>query len=889
MLKKFFLNLLSLIIILTAIYPSLTTQAAPMAKETIAPPSPITLINQIGGGTFSVAIQGDYAYIGVGPRLVTLDITNPANPIAVGQTEVISNYLTDIEIQGNYAYVTEKPYGGYSGSKLRIADISNPALPYFTGFYDTPGDAMSVAVSGNYAYVADGMGGLRILDISNPSQPTEVSTVVPPDPMTRSTKDVIIVDHRAFVAESSQGLHILDISDPANPVSLGRYADRTVEGVAVAGNYAYLGCSVNPLTEAGLAVVDISNPAAPQEVGFYRTGIHSDRIHVRENYAYLATTSSYPANVKSLRIVNITNPATPTLSGTFSSPYDYDTTNESYQFDFTGDFAYLATGTTGLQIVNVANPATPTVIGTYNIPTQPGAIAIAGNHLYVADEHWTLYTDTRDFGDLHVMDIANPAEPQSVGIYDTPGMIHSIAVSGAYAFAGKYVRYDFDTQQATEGGMQILDVSDPAHPAEIGFYDSGKTTVRNIVLQEGRAYLGINDAGAGKIDFVDVSAPATPQHLGQYSDYNAPNDIAISGDYAYLAEQNLSIINIANLSAPAKVGEYGSASTIWSVAVSGDYAYIGTNNLEIIDISNPTEPAFIGSLNIEGSYLISDIAIAGEYAYLAVASKLLIVNIANPQNPVEIAHYDAPGANSIAISGDLIYFTANTGGIYIFSVTPPSTLSGRAIDVREKPIAGAIISANNLFTATTDANGVYTLTNIPIDNYTLTAIKEGILWWEPAQRVVTTPPNAVGQDFVGHHIQKTVSLNSTTAAKAGDQLTYTIAFTYPQLITATVFDPIPVYTAYVPDSLQAPAGFGYDAQLNAITGTVALANTDTVTLTFSVEVTVTGSNTFAPPITNRACLLLSGQSQSDCEWSNIVINATYMRHIYLPLVLRNTN
>jgi len=41
--------------------------------------------------------------------------------------------------------------------------VADPAYPTVTGFYDTLGVAWGVAVSGNYAYVADGDGGLIIL------------------------------------------------------------------------------------------------------------------------------------------------------------------------------------------------------------------------------------------------------------------------------------------------------------------------------------------------------------------------------------------------------------------------------------------------------------------------------------------------------------------------------------------------------------------------------------------------------------------------------------------------------------------------------------------------------------------------------------------------------
>ncbi len=55
----------------------------------------------------------------------------------------------DVAVSGTYAYVAD----GASG--LQVIDITNPASPQIVGSVDTPGYAMGVAVSGTYAYVAD--------------------------------------------------------------------------------------------------------------------------------------------------------------------------------------------------------------------------------------------------------------------------------------------------------------------------------------------------------------------------------------------------------------------------------------------------------------------------------------------------------------------------------------------------------------------------------------------------------------------------------------------------------------------------------------------------------------------------------------------------------------
>ena len=60
-------------------------------------------------------------------------------------------------VSGNYAYVADTAAG------LQVIDVSNPANPQWVGGYGNSGDALGVAVSGNYVYVADGFWGLMIL------------------------------------------------------------------------------------------------------------------------------------------------------------------------------------------------------------------------------------------------------------------------------------------------------------------------------------------------------------------------------------------------------------------------------------------------------------------------------------------------------------------------------------------------------------------------------------------------------------------------------------------------------------------------------------------------------------------------------------------------------
>ena len=73
-------------------------------------------------------------------------------------------------VSGDVAYVADNSSG------LRCINISDPSVPSEIGSYNTTGEAMDVVVSGDVAYVADGSQGLRCINISDPSPPSEIGS-----------------------------------------------------------------------------------------------------------------------------------------------------------------------------------------------------------------------------------------------------------------------------------------------------------------------------------------------------------------------------------------------------------------------------------------------------------------------------------------------------------------------------------------------------------------------------------------------------------------------------------------------------------------------------------------------------------------------------------------
>jgi len=275
------------------------------------------------------------------------------------------------------------------------------------GFYDTPGYAYGVAISGKHAYVADYDKGLRVIDISDPAHPYEVGFYDTPG----QAWGVAVSGSYAYVADGNWGLRVIDVSDPAHPTDVGfTYTPSVACGVAVSGTYAYVA------DENGLGVIDVSDPAHPAEVGFYDTPGYAYDVAVSGTYAYVADGAS------GLRVIDVSDPVHPSEVGF------YDTPGSAYGVAVSGTYAYVDDLFYGLRVIDISDPAHPTEVGFYGTPGHAWGVAVSVPYAYVAEGP----------SGLRVIDVSDPVHPSEVGFYDTPESAYGVAVSGPYAYVADY-------------------------------------------------------------------------------------------------------------------------------------------------------------------------------------------------------------------------------------------------------------------------------------------------------------------------------------------------------------------------------------------------------------------------------------------------------------------
>lgn len=98
-----------------------------------------------------------------------VDLSDKSNPSVVGDVMVHYHFYSDLEVQGDYLYLHEDSYY----TIFDISDLPNMPIVYSaTGF---GGGWSDQEISGNYAYLMKGTfgsGTLRVLDISDPANPS---------------------------------------------------------------------------------------------------------------------------------------------------------------------------------------------------------------------------------------------------------------------------------------------------------------------------------------------------------------------------------------------------------------------------------------------------------------------------------------------------------------------------------------------------------------------------------------------------------------------------------------------------------------------------------------------------------------------------------------------
>ena len=623
--------------------PATPTESGPLSTSvpTQQPTEPgfenaITLLGQYGGSSFAVAVKGAFAYLGQGPRLVTLDISNPAAIRFISRSDLLPGVVQDVEVEGVYVYVTtrysglhifdisqpEKPvhisavepenpgcgsivlqdgkaFVACNVSGLFIVDVSTPTMPLVLSSGEIPGAMLAISVRDQMAYLVDASKeGVRVVDVGDPSNPKEVgffdADLIP------TTYKVMpwsmdMCGDQLCLAVFNYGLVVLDVSDPTNPTMIGGQTPFSPSGIICDNDTAYLLSDLD-----GVRVFDLTNPAQPQQIGMMPTSVGGFEFTIQETVErnqYLADGKLFiPDQARGLTIVDVRDPRSPTRIGQYVSPVP----DWMFDIEVVDKIAYVASRYAGLRIVDVTNPDNMVELAyddeRKDLHLQnPVDIDMYNDYALIADANTPFL----------LWDVSDPNSPKQIGdVYDdiATDSGDDLVVWGNYVYLSASGLQD---AFYPGWGLWVIDISNPENPQAVNFIDllngEWSLSVQDGVLYALDGWTVKEDDAPLSLRVLDLSNAAQPTEILSMPipDYQplSPSEVIAQGDWLYmiLGNQGLKLFDISEPRAPVGVPvsiegiPFLSAQTM---VVDGNTMII--NGFIVLDISNPTAPVFIG-------------------------------------------------------------------------------------------------------------------------------------------------------------------------------------------------------------------------------------------------------------------------------------------------------
>jgi len=320
--KRFSITCISTMILLGGIWYTDSINANELPATTCN----VSCMNQWGSEiTYVVAYDGlrNLVFAGCREHICMLDVSNPNVPLIISDFELSALTLCGIQ----YDEISSRLYLLLGGEGFEIWDITQSKMPSKISSYDTKGYTCGLAINDPYVYVADADAGLQVIDVSDPSSPTDITAL----DMTCATS-VTISGHYVYVTDL--GLRILDISKPNRPEEISYLETPGVSrDVHVEGHYAYVADDWK-----GIRVIDISDKTRPYEVGNIITSGYAWDIDLAGSNLYVAACGG------GLKVIDVLDP---------TKPYEITVTTPSREalgVAVAGQHAYVAQATSGLGI-----------------------------------------------------------------------------------------------------------------------------------------------------------------------------------------------------------------------------------------------------------------------------------------------------------------------------------------------------------------------------------------------------------------------------------------------------------------------------------------------------------------------------------------------------------
>lgn len=451
-----------------------------------------------------------------------------------------------------------------------------------------------------------------------------------------AVKSIDIQGDLLYSITSTNHFEIIDISDPENPSEIGTLilTEDSVRNLEVEGNFAYL---VYPYY---IRIIDISNPSIPFLIGTINQ--MATNIIISGSLAYLSGTD--------FKIYDISNPQEPIQKGVL----DYGFSLKDISLNDTLIYGVSSGNNNSLHIINISDPSNPIHINNsidLSIGSDAG-IEYSDSYVFIAEDRF-LYS-------INVSDPINPVVLDTIYVEENT---KQLVIQNQKAILNN-----------TKSGIKVVDISDPSHLSETGFYDSPGST-RKVIVKDDIAYL--SDLWAG-IQIINISDASPSFELSRFQTSSKAHGIVATGDYLYLAEMfnGMDIISIEDPQNPSLIShKYNGIG--WPVNISLNQNYIcfciiyPSPQVLFIDITNPTQPVLLNTIYLNNAEIYDPIELfmTDNQLFVGVGSTFEIYDITDFSNATLIGSFEAVSIiTDIHIEGNKGFISSGYSGIEIIDL-----------------------------------------------------------------------------------------------------------------------------------------------------------------------------------------------------------------------------